>query len=402
MHCKILGKIVESCGDVYMKEKLKNLFKTQLYRMIYKGKPDKNTWVFSSTDNEKFNYNSKYLFEYVLKYEKNIMPYFVINNDILRQKLQLKYGQEYFISTNDTEGIKKVLSAGVWFTSAGLPLYGAKLNKHRLIVNLWHGVPLKKIALKENNYSSLKKLYFKLIFSDNYSYMLTTSKSLINIMKDSFGVNEDIIKVWGQPRNDILFDEGNKTILNDLFVDLPEYEKIVLYAPTYRDNIETKLFPFIDYSKEDLEEFLEKEKSVIFIRTHISENSDISKYLGKRVRLLNDDILDDIMIVLNLFDVLITDYSSIYIDYLLLNRPVIFLPYDKEEYLDNRGMNFEYDKVTPGPKPEQMQDLLSILSMNFKGQDEYLENRKLINEVFNEINSACCSEICLNINKILK
>lgn len=402
MHCKILGKIVESCGDVYMKEKLKNLFKTQLYRMIYKGKPDKNTWVFSSTDNENFNYNSKYLFEYVLKYEKNIMPYFVINNDILRQKLQLKYGQEYFISTNDTEGIKKVLSAGVWFTSAGLPLYGAKLNKHRLIVNLWHGVPLKKIALKENNYSSLKKLYFKLIFSDNYSYMLTTSKSLINIMKDSFGVNEDIIKVWGQPRNDILFDEGNKTILNDLFVDLPEHEKIVLYAPTYRDNIETKLFPFIDYSKEDLEEFLEKEKSVIFIRTHISENSDISKYLGKRVRLLNDDILDDIMIVLNLFDVLITDYSSIYIDYLLLNRPVIFLPYDKEEYLDNRGMNFEYDKVTPGPKPEQMQDLLSILSMNFKGQDEYLENRKLINEVFNEINSVCCSEICLNINKILK
>ena len=58
--------------------------------------------------------------------------------------------------------------------------------------------------------------------------------------------------------------------------------------------------------------------------------------------------------VLGIFDLLVTDYSSIYIDYLLTEKPIVFLPYDKEQYLEGRGMNFGYDEVTPGPKPETM------------------------------------------------
>ena len=130
-----------------MREKLKNFIQTLIYKNIYGINPDKNIWIFSSTDNERYNYNSKYLFEYVLKNENDITPYFVINDDKLRERLQLEYGKDFFIETSSKEGIKKVLSGGVWFTSAGLPLYGTNLNKKRIIVNLWHGIPLKKIAL---------------------------------------------------------------------------------------------------------------------------------------------------------------------------------------------------------------------------------------------------------------
>lgn len=382
-------------------KKIINFSKTLIYKSIYNIKPDKDIWIFSSTDNEKYNYNSKYLFEYVLNNEKDIHPYFVINDDSLREKLKSKYGEDFFIETKTKSGIKKALSGGVWFTSAGLPLYGLKLNKRRVIVNLWHGIPFKKIALMENKVSKLKKHYFNKIFSQNYSYILTTSKNLTPIMKESFNVEEEIIKVWGQPRNDCLFNNINKNKLCDLFINLPEYKKLILYAPTYRDNKETRIFPFEDYNKNELERFLEESKTIIFIRTHLSESASVNKYLGKRVLLLNEDIIEDIMEILNVFDVLITDYSSIYIDFLLLNKPLLFLPYDKDEYLSKRGFNFEYDEVTPGYKPIDMKDLLMSIKTIFNGVDEFERDRQIINKYFNEVNSECSQNICEHIKQIV-
>ena len=381
-------------------KKIINLFKTLIYKSIYNIKPDKDIWIFSSTDNERYNYNSKYLFEYVLNNEKDIHPYFVVNDDSLREKLKSKYGEDFFIETKTKSGIKKVLSGGVWFTSAGLPLYGLKLNKKRLIINLWHGIPLKKITLMENKVSKLKKYYFNKIFSQNYSYILTTSKNLIPVMKESFDVEDEIIKVWGQPRNDCLFHNVNKDKLCDLFINLPEYNKLILYAPTYRDGEKTRIFPFEDYNKNKLERFLEENKTIIFIRTHLSESTSVEKYLGKRILLLNENIIEDIMEILKVFDVLITDYSSIYIDFLLLNKPLLFLPYDKEKYLSKRGFNFEYDEVTPGYKPRDMKEFLMNINTVFNGIDEFENDRQKINKYFNEVNRVCSQNICTNIKNM--
>lgn len=79
-------------------------------------------------------------------------------------------------------GIRYVLNAGVWFTSAGLPAYASGLGKNRLIVNLWHGVPLKKIALLDPNLKKMARVYFRKIFSENYTYVLTTSHALVPLM----------------------------------------------------------------------------------------------------------------------------------------------------------------------------------------------------------------------------
>lgn len=381
-------------------KKIMNFFKTMIYKTLYNIKPNKDIWIFSSTDNERYNYNSKYLFEYVLENEKDIHPYFVINDDVLREKLQSEYGEEFFIDTKTKSGIKKVLSGGVWFTSAGLPLYGTGLNKKRLIINLWHGIPLKKISLMENNVGVLKKYYFHKIFSQNYSYILTTSKNLIPIMRESFDVKDEIIKVWGQPRNDCLFKEVSKSKLDTLFNCLPEYKKLILYAPTYRYNRKTQVFPFKDYNKDELENFLEEHKAIIFIRTHLSETTNVQNYLGKRILLLNEHIIEDIMDILNIFDILITDYSSIYVDFLLVNNPLLFIPYDKDEYLNERGFNFEYDKVTPGYKPKDMKEFLININTIFNGIDEFENDRQRINRYFNEINRECSKNICTNVKNI--
>lgn len=377
--------------------KAKNLLFTACLEHFGQIRPDSHIWLFSSTDNSHYNYNSRYLFEYVKENLPEITPLFVINDPELRNSLSSKYGKQYFIETESIQGIRQALSAGVWFTSAGLPAYGTGLHKKRLIINLWHGVPLKKIALLDPNLKKAARIYFKKIFSENYTCILTTSHELIPLMARSFAVSEDKIKVWGQPRNDGLFQKNDcREILGQLFPDLPEYTKTVLYAPTFRDYGQVQLFPFKDFDQKQLEAFLEKKNMLLFIRTHVAEQGSAAPYLGKRIRFLGNEQAEDVTGILNIFDCLITDYSSIYIDYLLTDKPMIFLPYDRQQYLDGRGMNFDYDDVTPGPKPETFNDFLDALSPK---EDFWKSERTRVNRLFNEIQHPCAADIC---NKVLK
>lgn len=377
--------------------KAKNLLFTACLEHFGQIRPDSHIWLFSSTDNSHYNYNSRYLFEYVKENLPEITPLFVINDPELRNSLSSKYGKQYFIETESIQGIRQALSAGVWFTSAGLPAYGTGLHKKRLIINLWHGVPLKKIALLDPNLKKAARIYFKKIFSENYTCILTTSHELIPLMARSFAVSEDKIKVWGQPRNDGLFQKNDcRKILGQLFPDLPEYTKTVLYAPTFRDYGQVQLFPFKDFDKEQLEAFLKEKNMLLFIRTHVAEQGSAAPYLGKRIRFLGNEQAEDVTGILNIFDCLITDYSSIYIDYLLTDKPMIFLPYDRQQYLDGRGMNFDYDDVTPGPKPETFNDFLDALSPK---EDFWKSERTRVNRLFNEIQHPCAADIC---NKVLK
>ena len=377
--------------------KAKNLLFTACLEHFGQIRPDSHIWLFSSTDNSHYNYNSRYLFEYVKENLPEITPLFVINDSELRNSLSSKYGKQYFIETESIQGIRQALSAGVWFTSAGLPAYGTGLHKKRLIINLWHGVPLKKIALLDPNLKKAARIYFKKIFSENYTCILTTSHELIPLMARSFAVSEDKIKVWGQPRNDGLFQKNDcREILGQLFPDLPEYTKTVLYAPTFRDYGQVQLFPFKDFDQKQLKAFLDEKNMLLFIRTHVAEQGSAAPYLGKRIRFLGNEQAEDVTGILNIFDCLITDYSSIYIDYLLTDKPMIFLPYDRQQYLDGRGMNFDYDDVTPGPKPETFNDFLDALSPK---EDFWKSERTRVNRLFNEIQHPCAADIC---NKVLK
>ena len=377
--------------------KAKNLLFTACLEHFGQIRPDSHIWLFSSTDNSHYNYNSRYLFEYVKENHPEITPLFVINDPELRNSLSSKYGKQYFIETESIQGIRQALSAGVWFTSAGLPAYGTGLHKKRLIINLWHGVPLKKIALLDPNLKKAARIYFKKIFSENYTCILTTSHELIPLMARSFAVSEDKIKVWGQPRNDGLFQKNDcREILGQLFPDLPKYTKAALYAPTFRDYGQVQLFPFKDFDQKQLEAFLDEKNMLLFIRTHVAEQGSAAPYLGKRIRFLGNEQAEDVTGILNIFDCLITDYSSIYIDYLLTDKPMIFLPYDRQQYLDGRGMNFDYDDVTPGPKPETFNDFLDALSPK---EDFWKSERTRVNRLFNEIQHPCAADIC---NKVLK
>ncbi|MDO4556080.1 MAG: CDP-glycerol glycerophosphotransferase family protein [Lachnospiraceae bacterium] len=385
-----------------MVENVKNLIRASMVRAGAAIQPNKNIWIFSSVDNRKFNYNSRYLFEYVKEHLSEIHPRYVINDREEREKLKNQYGEEYFIESETKEGIRQVLEGGVWFTSAGLPVYGPGLLKNRIIVNLWHGVPLKKIALMENQSSILQRLYFKWIFSGNYSDILTTSDQLIPIMAESFGVEREKIKVWGQPRNDLLFQRKDREeLIRELYGTKMAIQHLILYAPTYREFGGTVLFPFDDMDYEVLTDFLKRNQIMLLIRYHLEEQ-DNQCLEGEWIRTVNEDKAADIMEVLSAFDMVITDYSSIYIDFLLMERPLLFLPYDKEEYLKKRGMNFSYDEVTPGPKPATMKDFMKEMKKLLEDSSYYQEERHRMNGFFNQIQRPCAGIICEKIKKEMR
>ncbi|MBU5480561.1 CDP-glycerol glycerophosphotransferase family protein [Blautia sp. MSJ-19] len=380
--------------------KAKNLLYTGWLKLFGGIHPDPYIWLFSSTDNCHYNYNSRYLFEYVKEHVPEVTPLFVINDPELRDSLSRQYGSRYFIETETPSGIRTALQSGVWFTSAGLPAYGTHLNRSRLIINLWHGVPLKKIALLDPNLKKAARIYFRKIFSENYTCVLTTSHELISLMARSFAISEDKIKVWGQPRNDGMFQTNDRDkILNGFYPDLPEYSRAILYAPTFRDYGQVQLFPFEDFDQKQLENFLEENHLLLLIRTHVAEQGSAAPYLGKRIRFLGNQEAEDVTGILNIFDCLITDYSSIYIDYLLTDKPMIFLPYDRQQYLDGRGMNFDYDTVTPGPKPKSFKQFLPVLLDN---GESWQKERERVNHLFNEIRKPCSGDICDRILQQIK
>lgn len=383
-----------------MKKKIMQLLMGQLVLVLSAfRKVNRRRWIFSSTDNTEFNYNSKYLFLYVKEHLPEIEPLFVINDDEKRKSLAERYGEQYFIETKTFRGMQSALTGGVWFVSAGLPVYAVGVGRKRRIVNLWHGVPLKKIALKEEQAPKWKKLYFKFVFSGNYHDVLTTSWQLIPIMTESLGVEAEKVKVWGQPRNDVILKPRlGLDSLEQRMGKLPPHQKKILYAPTYRDGETVQLFPFSDMDLERLQEYLEQEQILLFVRTHIEETGDCSAYFGRRIQNFGSEILEDVTEYLFLFDVLITDYSSVYIDYLLLNRPLIFLPYDQEDYLKKRGLNFVYDEVTPGEKPKDFQEFLNALD-NTVHNDTYQKRRREVNDIFNQVIEPCSENICRQILK---
>lgn len=169
-----------------MWEKIANLLKTCYARATCHEQPDPKKWVFSSVHNRTFNYNSSALFQYVKEYHPEIQAFYVMEDPGERERLQERFGKESVIDTSTIEGIRKVLACKVWFTSTAPPLYGVGFRKKYRIINLWHGVPLKKIGMEQENLGRLTKLYYKYLFADNYEAVVTTSEELIPVMSRSF------------------------------------------------------------------------------------------------------------------------------------------------------------------------------------------------------------------------
>ncbi|SMP67508.1 CDP-glycerol glycerophosphotransferase family protein [Anoxynatronum buryatiense] len=272
----------------------------------------------------------------------------------------------------------------------------------QLLVECWHGFPLKTVGNTVANHQEQKKTRTQW---NQLSLMASYSSLYGMAMKLSFDVDETVLRNVGMPRNDWLFlSEGMNNLKKLVGVKSCDTTK-VLFAPTFRksfygydEETTTKpwsnVFGFHDYSEEKMEAFLKKYQIELFVKVHpLEEPFWTTVFTNQKhpsqVTLLRDEDFTknslDFYEILNAFDMLITDYSSVYFDFLLLDRPLIFTPVDIAEYQQKRGFLLEpYDVWAPGAKVTSQSELMIEMKNLIIGEDHYSKQRDWVKRVVHE------------------
>lgn len=379
-------------------DSITKFFLHPIHLLSFLSPRDKNIWVFGSGDGERFADNPKYLFLYSANKKIDNQPkvIWISKNKNIVKKLKEKNYQSYHYRS--LKGIYYLLKAKYFITDTSSFALNYWLSGRAKIINLWHGIPLKKIGYdakkgkgsKCYNSKGIIKLVYKFTtpwLFEKYYKIITTSVQLEDIFTSAFKANKKNIVITGYPRNDIFFnwikdcDLGtNKSILN-VIKKYKERNKIIFYLPTFRD---TGGNPFKE-AKIDLQkfnQFLISHNLIFIAKFHpLSKINDFNADEYKNIILLPPET--DIYPILKFTDLLITDYSSVYFDFLLSNKPILFFPYDLDKYTSkDRELYFDYDKFTPGSKSYTLENLMNeikIILINL--DDKYEQKRKEIKKI---------------------
>ena len=283
----------------------------------------------------------------------------VVKNDASLTKIILLQGQApptWSIEGANVKFVQELSLQGVFYLArAKVYLMGTSLqgftnfhalvgNKHK-IIQLWHGVPLKRIG----------KLFppetFWQVETGKYSATVCSSPSDQLFMQQAFAPLP-LERVWqtGLPRNDFIL-AADEQLPNDYRDELERIRAkvngrfLVLYAPTWRDSIEN-VYQFSKAEQSQLSALLLEHNAVLAIRGHANVRSrvdyeDVSTL--DNIIYVND--VPDANLLLKEAGALITDYSSIYIDFLITGRPVVYFTYDIDSYVNERGFLYELDEA---------------------------------------------------------
>ena len=302
---------------------------------------------------------------------------------------------------------KTYASAKYWFTPSRLPDYIVP-KKDQMYIQCWHGTPLKRlgydIKVEGKNALHTVKEWSHLYEYDasRYAYMVSPSKFVSDVYRSAFNLKnvgkENCIIEKGYPRNDSLFTFDDKYVSKlKRELNIPKDKKIILYAPTWRDD-QYKSGTGYSYNLAlDFDKFKNKfgNDYIILFRTHylIAEIIDLSKYDGFIYNVSDYSDINDLYI---LADIIITDYSSVFFDYANLKRPMLFYMYDLEDYKNNaRDFYFDLDEL-PGPIVEREKDLYNEIKNIDKYWDKYKEKYEKFNKKFNYLDDAHASKRVLD------
>ena len=253
---------------------------------------------------------------------------------------------------------KMATSSHIFLNDNFLPLGYMKLSDETKIVQLWHGMgSFKKFGgSSETDPAVLKELKAA---TKNTNHILASSEHIRDNYAEAFMAPKEKVICIGCPQVDYFFREHDiDAWKGELYEKYPKMKgkKLVLYAPTFRGDEERdkkllESFDFETFQKELGEEYF------LMVRLHPQIQSAT---VPDTVANMTD--YPNVRKLLCMTDILIADYSSIAVEYSLLNRPIILYAFDKEWYLsEDRGFYFDYEKTAPGPIVENMQDLIDCI-----------------------------------------
>ena len=253
--------------------------------------------------------------------------------------------------------------------------YPIKPAPKQMVVNLWHGMPLKKIWNLEVGMEKIDYNFF--------TKLVSSSELFTPIMKAAFNAKDEQMLLVGNIRNDELFKEKKENKI----IWMPTYRN----SKNYHDSQAALIFSLEEEDFQNIEELLSNYGYQLYIKLHPLEESQLKFEMNySTIHLLSEDIISEqygtLYTFLGTTSALITDYSSVFLDYYLLNRPVAFTINDYEEYKEKRGFVFEDVKnLMAGSVIGDSHDLLEFLESVMRSEDPYIDERKIVNNKVNAI-----------------
>ena len=255
------------------------------------------------------------------------------------------------------------LRAGYLFISHGIFEQYQADKSSKIVVNLWHGMPLKRIEFMDPTTTWVT-------YSD---YIIATSEMFKNIMGQSFKKDAEHTLLIGQPRNDLLFDETD--FFEKQKINRQEYDKVGIWLPTYRYSLlqqrtdgafhEGQLLFLTICDLEELNSFLKIHRQLLIVKLHpmdFLQTTELPSFSNLRI-LKHKDLTSQLYPLLGNCDYLLTDFSSVWLDYEILGKPIGFVCDDFSSYKNGRGFTIPNLKdLLPGPVLVNLAELEHFLS----------------------------------------
>lgn len=323
--------------------------------------PIKNrTVIFSSFGGRKFDDSPKAIYDEMCS-RKEFEGWTFIWAFVEPDNFNLPRGKKVKIDT--PQFFHALLSSKVWVGNSGIDRGMNLRSKKHISVETWHGTPLKRICGEEATaYAAFRPERYKGKI-DNQTIRCAQSEHDRTIFQRLFHASKDSILLYDLPRNDSLSKytpEDFQRIKGSL--NIPPDKKVILYTPTYREYLvnndyDTYLAPPINLEK--WESRLGKDY-VFLIRAHYAVTAALNVKENDFVRDVSSyPTLNDLYIIA---DLMISDYSSTYFDYAILNRPMLCFAYDEDEYETKRGLYLNLADTLPCEIDKDEDSLLERIS----------------------------------------
>lgn len=255
---------------------------------------------------------------------------------------------------------------------------------NQICVNLWHGMPFKAIGLLDGQAGRQDTL------------VCGTSPLYQDILSRAFGVSKERVMTSGLPRNDFFEASDSASVWSKAGIDRSKYDKVFFWLPTYRksvlghiteDGVECdNVFNMVDFPVDGFDEFLREQNCLCIIKPHpMAPRKDVRS--TENILIIDEDWLWSKKLtlypLLGLMDFLISDISSVMIDFALLDRPMIVCFEDSEEYQKSRNTIFDpIEDYLPGEIVGEYDDLVLSIKKCLAGQDAVKTKREKLKSEF--------------------
>ncbi|MBP5304835.1 MAG: CDP-glycerol glycerophosphotransferase family protein [Lachnospiraceae bacterium] len=372
---------------------------------VLKSKADKNMIVFDSSTGTNYTGSPRAIYEKMVKMglDKKYKCVWFFKKGHRPTHIP---GRAKIVTFGRWGYLKAMIKAGVWIFDTRQPEFLVK-KPDQIYIQTWHGTPLKKLALDMEDVSMAGEkdlAAYKESFAKNaasWDYLIAQNDFSAETFRRCFAFKGEMLKI-GYPRNDVLFEKDNEKDIAALKekYGIPGGKKVLLYAPTFRDNEygkgrEYKFTPKLDF------DLLKKELSdeyIVLVKYHylICDKVDWEPYRGFVYPFTGKDEISELYLIA---DALITDYSSVMFDYSILERPMYFYAYDLESYRDElRGFYFDFISEAPGPVSKTTEELISdIKKYGISCPEEFKEKRENFEAKYHTYENGNAAERVIHI-----